>query len=45
MLNELRFGFLHVEGGQFSVNEGVDFAGQVGLGGVTRDPRDVGLAP
>ncbi len=42
VLNELRFGFLHVEGGQFSVNEGVDFAGQVGLGGVTRDPRDVG---
>jgi len=42
LLNELRFGFLNVEGGQFSVNEGVDFAGQVGLGGVTRDPRDIG---
>lgn len=42
MLNELRFGWLRVEGGQTSVNRGVDFAGQVGLLGVTRDPRDVG---
>ena len=30
-------------GGQVSANRGVDFAGQVGLQGVTRDPRDVGF--
>ena len=41
-LNEIRGGFMRVDGGQASVNAGVDFAGQVGLGGVTRDPRDVG---
>jgi hypothetical protein len=43
LLNELRFGYMRVDGGQASVNEGVDFAGQVGLSGVTRDPRDVGF--
>jgi len=42
-LNEFRFGWMNVEGGQASLNAGVDFAGQVGLAGVTRDPRDVGL--
>ncbi len=42
LLNELRFGYMHVDGGQESVNAGVDFAGQVGLAGVTSDPRDVG---
>jgi hypothetical protein len=42
VLNELRFGYLDVRGGQFSENKGVDFAGSVGLQGVTRDPRDVG---
>jgi hypothetical protein len=31
-----------VKGGQQSVNAGVDFAGQVGLQGVTRNPLDVG---
>lgn len=41
-LNELRFGWMTVAGGQTSVNQGVDFAGAVGLLGVTRDPRDVG---
>jgi hypothetical protein len=41
-LNEFRFGWMNVEGGQASVNAGVDFAGQVGLAGVTSDPRDVG---
>jgi len=42
-LNELRFGWMRVEGGQTSLNSGVDFAGQVGLSGVTRNPRDVGF--
>ena len=42
LFNELRFGYLKVGGGQFSPNEGVDFAGATGLRGVTRDPRDVG---
>jgi hypothetical protein len=42
LLNEIRFGYMHVDGGQESVNAGVDFAGQVGLAGVTSDPRDVG---
>jgi hypothetical protein len=41
-LFELRGGWMRVDGGQVSVNRGVDFAGQVGLQGVTRDPRDVG---
>lgn len=41
-LNELRFGWMHVTGGQVSQNRGVDFASQVGLQGVTSDPRDMG---
>jgi len=41
-LNEVRFGFLDVSGGQESQNQGVDFATAAGLEGVTRDPRDVG---
>lgn len=41
--NELRFGYLDVGGGQFSQNEGLDFASAAGLQGVTRDPRDVGF--
>ena len=43
LLNELRFGWMTVKGGQASVNRGLDFAGDVGLLGVTRDPRDVGF--
>ena len=43
MLNELRVGYMSVVGGQGSVNAGVDFAGQVGLEGVSRSPRDVGF--
>ena len=43
MLNELRFGWMSVEGGQISLNRGTDFAGQTGLLGVTRDPRDTGF--
>ena len=42
-LNEFRFGWMRTEGGQVSANRGVDFASQVGLQGVTRDPRDVGF--
>jgi opacity protein-like surface antigen len=43
VLNELRAGWLRVKGGQVSVNRGVDFASQVGLQGVTGDPRDTGF--
>ena len=43
MLNELRVGYMSVGGGQASLNAGVDFAGQVGLQGVSRNPRDVGF--
>ena len=43
MLNELRFGWMRVDGAQVSLNRGVDFAGMVGLAGVTRDPLDVGF--
>ena len=43
VMNELRAGWLRVTGGQVSANRGVDFAGQVGLQGVTRDPRDTGF--
>ncbi|HEU4693021.1 MAG TPA: hypothetical protein VFS23_31880, partial [Vicinamibacterales bacterium] len=42
LLNELRFGWMKVSGGQTSQNRGVDFASEVGLQGVTSDPRDVG---
>ncbi|MGH9802143.1 MAG: hypothetical protein ACRD82_17410, partial [Blastocatellia bacterium] len=42
LLNELRFGWLNVQGGQTSENRGIGFAAAAGLQGVTRDPRDVG---
>jgi hypothetical protein len=42
-LNEVRVGWMRVDGGQISLNRGIDFAGRVGLLGVTRDPRDVGF--
>ena len=42
MLNETRFGWMDVDGGQQSLNRGIDFAGNVGLEGVTRDLRDIG---
>lgn len=42
VLNEFRFGWLNVSGGQTSENRGVDFASKAGLLGVTTDPRDVG---
>ncbi len=43
MLNEFRFGWMSVDGGQRSLNAGNDFAQRVGLGGVTIDPRDTGF--
>ena len=42
-MHEVRFGWMRVSGGQASENRGVDFARQVGLRGVTTDPRDVGF--
>ncbi len=43
VLNEIRFGWMDVSGGQLSLNRGTDFARNVGLQGVTIDPRDVGF--
>ncbi|MGE0392650.1 MAG: carboxypeptidase regulatory-like domain-containing protein [Vicinamibacterales bacterium] len=43
MLNEVRFGWMTVTGGQRSVNAGADFARQTGLLGVTTDRRDMGF--
>src|SRR6185295_12307619 len=42
LLNEMRVGWMSVAGGQISLNRGNDFAQQVGLLGVTTDPRDTG---
>ncbi len=41
-LNELRFGWLWVGGGQSSPNAGTDLAGATGLQGVTTNPLDMG---
>lgn len=41
-VNELRFGWLWVSGGQSSPNAGIDFAGPTGLQGVTSNPLDTG---
>ena len=38
LFNEVRFGWMTVEGGQLSANRGTDFAGPVGLQGVTTRP-------
>jgi hypothetical protein len=43
LLNEFRFGWMTVGGGQRSVNRGNTFASRVGLLGVTADPRDIGF--
>jgi hypothetical protein len=43
MLHELRFGWLRVTGGQVGLNQGNPFASEVGLLGVTSDPRDAGF--
>ncbi|MBV9504355.1 MAG: carboxypeptidase regulatory-like domain-containing protein, partial [Acidobacteriia bacterium] len=42
LLNEFRFGFLSVAGGQTSPNSGVPFAQTAGLLGVTTNPVDMG---
>ncbi len=42
LLNEARFGFLTVVGGQQSPNAGNTFAGRTGLQGVTTNPADMG---
>jgi len=41
-INELRFGWLWVGGGQSSPNAGTNFAAATGLQGVTSDPLDMG---
>ena len=41
-LNEVRFGYLHASGGQVSPNQGVNFAAQSGLQGVTQNAADMG---
>jgi hypothetical protein len=43
LLNEARFAFLTVVGGQTSPNAGNPFAGRTGLQGVTMNPQDMGL--
>jgi hypothetical protein len=40
VMNEVRFGWMRVEGEQASLNRGMDFADETGLLGVTRDPRE-----
>ncbi len=42
LLNEARFGFLTVTGGQKSPNAGNNFASQTGVQGVTANPLDTG---
>jgi hypothetical protein len=42
-MNELRFGWLWVGGGQSSPNAGINFAGPTGLQGVTSNPLDTGF--
>ena len=42
-LNEIRFSWMRVDGGQVGLNDGNPFARQVGLQGVTSDPRDTGF--
>jgi hypothetical protein len=42
LLNEFRFGFLRVSGGQSDPNAGTPFAAQYGLQGTTANPSDVG---
>lgn len=41
-INEFRFGYLRVTGGQQSENAGVDFGSQAGIQGISRDIRKVG---
>ena len=41
-INEVRFGWMRVSGGQNSPNAGTDFAGLTGLQGATANPLDTG---
>lgn len=41
-INELRFGWMWVGGGEVSRNAGINFAGQTGLQGVSTNPLDTG---
>jgi hypothetical protein len=41
-INELRFGWLWIGGGQASPNAGINFAGPTGLQGVSSNPLDTG---
>ena len=41
-INELRFGWMWVGGGEANPNAGTDFAGQTGLQGVSSNPLDMG---
>ncbi len=41
-LNELRFGWMWVGGGELSLNAGNNISGQTGLQGVSADPLDLG---
>jgi len=41
-INEVRFGWMWVGGGQSSPNAGTDFSGSTGLQGVTSNPLDTG---
>jgi hypothetical protein len=43
VLNEVRFGYLDVSGGQSSINTADNFAARAGLRGVNPDPRDTGF--
>ncbi len=43
ILNEFRFGWLAVSGGQGDPNAGNNFAGQYGIQGTTTNPSDIGF--
>jgi outer membrane receptor protein involved in Fe transport len=43
LLNDLRFGFNRVVGGQLHENAGNDFNAQAGIGGTTTDPDLIGI--
>src|SRR5262249_48384329 len=42
VLNEIRFGYLDVSGGQSSINTADNFAARAGLNGISPDPIDAG---
>ena len=43
VVNEFRFGWLRVSGGQADPNAGIPFAGTYGLQGTTTNPKDMGF--